>query len=384
MSRSWLEIDESAITRNTATMLAQAGGARLCAVVKANGYGHGAAPSARAALAGGATALAVAQVGEGIQLRHDQIDAPIWILSQPETREMTAVVTFGLEPSLQDQNGIEAMVDALASENRMAARASLGVKPPAIVHVCVDTGMHRSGAQPEDVTDLVGQIDAADGLTLGSVWTHCASADEPENPLTNEQMDQFDRVLLALDQASLTPPLVHAANSGGTLAFPRTHRDIVRCGISLYGLSPSPELAGRVDLEPAMRWLSRVSLVKQLRAGDRVSYGQSGVVDRDTMVATLPVGYADGYRRLTWTGPGSVLIGGKRRRILGVVTMDQMVVEVGDDSVAVGDEVVLLGQQVDERITAQDLAQWQGTINYEIVCSPTLRVTKTYPISDGH
>ncbi len=378
MSRSWLEIDEAAVTRNTATMLAAAGGARLCAVVKANGYGHGAVPVARAALAGGATVLAVAQVLEGIQLRQERIDAPIWILSQPEAREMTAAASFGLEPSLQDVTGIEAMVEAVLYEAKMSKQASLDPKPAATVHVCVDTGMHRSGAQPEDVVDLVAQIAATDALTLGSVWTHCASADEPDNPLTNQQMDRFDQVLLALDQADLTPPMVHAANSGATLAFPRTHRDIVRCGISLYGLSPSPELAGRVELEPAMRWLTRVSLVKRLEAGDRVGYGQRGLIEKATTVATLPVGYADGYRRATWQVPGSVLIGGKRRSLVGVVTMDQIVVDVGDDDIAIGDEAVLLGRQGEASISAGDLAQGLDTINYEIVCSPSARVRRVY------
>ncbi len=378
MSRSWLEIDEAVITRNTETMLAAAGGARLCAVVKANGYGHGAVPAARAALAGGATALAVAQTGEGIQLRHERIDAPIWILSQPEIREMTAVVAFGLEPSLQDRAGIEAMEEATLSEGRMAKQASLDPKPLATVHVCVDTGMHRSGAQPEEVVGLVAQITASDALTLGSVWTHCASADEPNNPLTNQQMDRFDQVLVALDQANLTPPMIHAANSGATLAFPRTHRDIVRCGISLYGLSPSPELAGRVELEPAMRWLTRVALVKRLEAGDRVGYGQRGLIESATNVATLPVGYADGYRRATWQVPGSVLIGGKHRSIVGVVTMDQIVVDIGDDDIGVGDEAVLLGRQGEASISADDLAQGLDTINYEIVCSPSARVSRIY------
>ena len=378
MSRSWLEIDEAAVTRNTRTMLTAAGGASLCAVVKANGYGHGSVPVARAALAGGATVLAVAQVLEGIQLRQERIDAPIWILSQPEAREMTAAVSFGLEPSLQDATGIEAMVEAVLYEAKMAKQASLDSKPAATVHVCVDTGMHRSGAQPEDVLDLVAQIAATDALTLGSVWTHCASADEPDNPLTNQQMDRFDQVLLALDQADLTPPMVHAANSGATLAFPRTHRDIVRCGISLYGLSPSPELAGRVELEPAMRWLTRVALLKRLDAGDRVGYGQRGLIEKATTVATLPVGYADGYRRATWQVPGSVLIGGKRRSLVGVVTMDQIVVDVGDDDIAIGDEAVLLGRQGEASISAGDLAQGLDTINYEIVCSPSARVRRVY------
>ncbi len=368
MGRSWLEIDEAAITRNTATMLRAASGARLCAVVKADGYGHGSVPAARAAAAGGATALAVARVEEGLQLRHEQVDLPIWVLSEPEPGEMAAAVAFNLEPTVYTSEGISAVARAARSQ---AARLP--------VHLSIDTGMHRVGVRATDAVSLATQIANEEYLELRSVWTHCASSDEPDNPLTNQQMDRLDLVLGDLAQANLGPPLVHAANSGGTLAFGRTHRDIVRCGISLYGLSPSPALADRVRLEPAMRWLVKVGFVKGLRAGDRVSYGQSGVVGQDTRVATLPVGYADGYRRSTWQGPGMVLIGGKPRPIVGVVTMDQMVVDVGDDPVGPGDEVVLLGRQGDAVITAEDLAQWQGTINYEVVCSPTSRVPKTYP-----
>ncbi len=378
MSRSWLEIDREAISHNASALLASADGAQLCAVVKADGYGHGSVPVAQAALAGGATRLAVAQVDEGIPLRRAGIDVPIWVLSEPEPQEFEAVLALDLEPAVYTRAGIEAASIAVA---RLASSGSSETSRMA-VHLKVNTGMNRVGAVPQDVVPLAQMIRQSPGLKLASVWTHCAVSDEPENPLTDIQMDRFAKVLAELDTAGLMPLLVHAANSGATIGFPRTHFDVVRCGIALYGLAPSAALADRVSsdlgLQPAMRWLTRVAMVKRLKAGDRVGYGQRGLIEKETTVVTLPVGYADGYRRATWRVPGSVLIGGKQRSIVGVVTMDQIVVAVGDDDVAVGDEAVLLGKQGSASITADDLAIGLGTINYEIICSPSSRVSRVY------
>ncbi len=246
------------------------------------------------------------------------------------------------------------------------------------VHLKLDTGMHRVGADPADAVRLARQIADAPMLSLGSVWTHLAMADEPEQPFSDRQLDRFDDALAELASAGIEVPLEHAANSGAVHAWPRAHRDVIRCGISLYGLPPSPQLAGVLDLRPALRWTSSVSFVKRLGPGERVSYGQRTELTESTNVATIPVGYADGYRRALWNGPPLVLVGGRRRRILGVVTMDQMVVDCGDDDVAVGDEVVLIGEQDGEEVTADDLAAALDTINYEITCGISDRVGRRY------
>lgn len=366
MSRSWVEVDIRSIQRNVETLRAVSSGADLCAVVKADGYGHGSIRVAEAALAGGASGLAVAQVGEGVRLREAGLDAPIWVLSEPAHDEFETAATFELEPAIYSKEGV-------------AAAASLGRGSMLKVHLKVDTGMHRSGAHPEDAIAVAERIERTPGLHLASVWTHCAVADEPMNPFTDEQIDRFESVLTRLAANGLIPPMVHAANSAATMAHPRAHFDVVRCGIAIYGLAPSPALReSSIDLGlvPALRWLTTVSFVKRLQAGDRVSYGQLGIVKSATTVATIPVGYADGYRRATWRQPGTVLIGGKQRNIIGVVTMDQLVVDVGNDDVQSGDEVVLLGGQDDCSVSADDLATAQDTINYEVTCAISARVER--------
>jgi alanine racemase len=367
MSRAWADVDLAAVEANVKTLREQAPAAELCAVVKAGGYGHGAIEVSRAALAAGATRLAVAQVGEGVALREAGFDVPIWVLSEPEAVELPAAAAAGLEPAVYSAGGL-------------AAASSAGV--PLTVHLKVDTGMHRVGAAPADVVDLVALIAASSTLQLGSVWTHLATADEPAGDaggaLAARQLDCFDRVLAELAGAGIEVPLRHAANSAATLAHPRSHYDVVRCGISVYGLAPSPYLSDRVTLQPALTWRTRVAFVKRLRAGDAVSYGHRQVLDRNATVATIPVGYADGFRRRLWNTGGEVLIGGRRRPIVGVVTMDQTVVDCGDDPVAVGDEVVIIGGQGSEAITADDLAASLDTINYEIATSIGGRVERRY------
>lgn len=368
MSRSWVEVELSAIRHNLGVLAELVGDAEVCAVVKADGYGHGALPVAVAALDAGATALAVAQVDEGVELREAGIDAPIWVLSEPQPHEFVGAAGFGLEPAIYSERGIE-------------AAASVGGAEPLTVHLKIDTGMHRVGAQPADAVKRASAIADADGLRLGSVFTHCAVADEPDNPFTLVQLDRFDEALDNLDQAGIEVPFTHAANSAAAMCEPRSHRDIVRLGIAMYGLSPSPTLvesACEIGLLPALSWRSNVSFVKRLEAGDRVSYGQRMAVDRPTNVATVPIGYADGFRRGLWR-EATVLVGGVRRPILGVVTMDQIVVDCGDDDVVAGDDVVIVGRQGSDSVSADDHAALLDTINYEIVCGISKRVERVYP-----
>ncbi|NNF52979.1 MAG: alanine racemase [Acidimicrobiales bacterium] len=362
MARAYAEIDMAAITHNTRILGERAGGSSVCAVVKANGYGHGAETAARAALAGGATRLGVAQVAEGVALRDLGFGEPVWLFSEPEPSEFATCGRFHLEPPVYSERGWEAAV-------------ATGAKSPLHVHVMVDTGMHRVGCSVESAAHWAQRLDSSPGLSLRSVWTHLAVADEPDHPYTGHQLDRFDEALDSIADAGVELPLVHAANSAGTIAVPRSHFHVVRPGVALYGMAPSPALAGMADLRPAMKLWSTVSLVKRLRAGDRVSYGLRTELRKDANIATLPIGYADGARR-GWWEHGEVLIHGERCKIVGVITMDQMLVDCGDLPVGPGDEAVLIGAQANENISADEWAKALGTINYEITCGIGARVER--------
>ena len=213
-------------------------------------------------------------------------------------------------------------------------------------------------------------------LELEALWTHCAVADEPDRTFTGEQLDRFDAVVAELARAGIEVPLTHAANSAAAITHPAARRSLVRCGIAVYGVDPSPELAGALPLRPALRLRSEVSFVKRVAAGEGISYGLHHTFDRATTVATVPIGYADGVRRRLGLLHQEVLVGGVRRPIVGVVTMDQLMVDCGDDPVAVGDEVVLLGRQGDEEVRATEWAAALDTIGYEITCGIGPRVPR--------
>jgi len=333
--------------------------------VKANGYGHGAVPVATAALLGGAHGLAVALAGEGVELRRAGIDAPVLVLSEQPDDSAATLVEHQLTPTVYSRAGVDALVGAGA--------AGLDV------HVKVDTGMQRVGVQPELLADVVAAVrDAAPALRLGGVFTHLPIADEPDDPFTADQLRRFDDLRTGLDLDD--DVLVHSANSAGALAHPAARHDLVRLGIAMYGIAPSAELAEQTAAltTPALSLRSRVSFVKRVAVGSRISYGLRHRFDRPTTVATLPIGYADGVQRRRYEVGGSVLIGGRRRPIVGVVTMDQLMVSCGDDDVALGDEAVLIGRQGDEHITAEEWGASLGTIGYEIVCGIGARVPRVY------
>jgi alanine racemase len=367
----WSEVDLDAIRANVAALRAFAAPAELLAVVKANGYGHGAVPVARAALEAGATWLGVARVEEGVQLREAGIGAPIMLLSEPAPRAADTVVAQRLTPVVYTGPGIDALAKAVAD----AGRAE-----PLDVHLKVDTGMHRVGCRPEDALALAAHVAERDELVLAGVLTHLAVADEPDNPYTAEQLARFDAVLEALAAAGLRPPLAHAANSAGLLTCPQARYDLVRIGIACYGLPPAPGLAARPDvaLQPALSLRARVTMVKTLPPGARVSYGLRSEVGPSGNVATVPAGYADGVPRNLGLAGGEVLVGGRRRPIIGVVTMDQLLVDLGDVVAAPDDEVVLIGRQGDEEITATEWGERLGTISYEVVTGIGARVPRTY------
>ena len=365
----WVEarVDLAAIRHNVGVLRSAVAPASVWAVVKADGYGHGAVPAAQAVLAGGAEGLCVALAQEGVELRDAGIEAPILLLSEQPTSQIDTVVTHRLIPTVYSIGAVRAVADAVR-------RAGLSDYP---VQVKVDTGMNRVGVAPSGAAALVAAVEASGpALGLAGVFTHLAVTDEPDNPFTSQQISRFAEVLAGLPNR---PPVVHAANSGGALAHPATRYDLVRPGITVYGIEPGPSLRGLCSqLRPALSLVSRVSFVKRVRAGERISYGLRHTFDRDTTVATVPIGYADGVPRRLSNARGLVLLDGKRRTIAGMVTMDQLMLDCGDDPVQVGDEVVLLGAQGNDRIRAEEWADEVGTIPYEIVCGLSKRVRRVY------
>jgi alanine racemase len=371
MARAWADVSLAAVEANVAELCRLAAPAQVCAVVKADGYGHGATPVARAALEAGATWLAVAQVPEAAPLRDLGITAPILLLSQPRPDELADAIALDLDITAYSPD----MFDPIGS-----AAADAGRQVP--VHLKVDTGMRRVGVEPPHALAAAKAITAHPALTLASVWTHLAVADEPDATFTNRQLATYEHVLANLAGADIEVPLRHAANSAATIAHPAARYDLVRCGIAVYGVPPAPNLAGSADLEPAVRLATEVSFVKAVRAGEGVSYGLRHHVERDTVIATLPIGYADGVHRQLGLDGQEVLIGGARHPMVGAVTMDQLMVDVGPGSpVRAGDEAVLLGAQGDQRITPDEWASRLGTISYEVVCAIGARVERRYSSS---
>jgi alanine racemase len=249
------------------------------------------------------------------------------------------------------------------------------------VHVKADTGMHRVGRFPPESVPVFVDAAIARGFEVDGLWTHFPrSEDDPEG--TTRQLSRFLDVCRGLERRGIRPRWIHAANSGAAIRDPATHLDLVRVGVALYGLSPGAGLAERAGLRPAMRWRSAVTLARRLPAGEAVSYGLTYRLEHDANVATVPVGYADGYRR-GLSSTADVLIGGRRHRVAGVISMDQLLVDCGDAEVGEGDEVVLLGRQGDEEVTAGELASLLGTIEYEIACGVGERVPRVYGGADA-
>lgn len=353
---TYAEIDLSAIADNVANLDSLIGDSALCAVVKADAYGHGDAPVATAALDAGARWLAVALVEEGIRLREAGVGAPVLLLSEPLVEDIPRLIEWELTPTVYSIG----FVDALA-----AAGESLGV------HLKIDTGMHRVGAAPRTVHDLIAAVHGHDSLGLDALWTHFPVADE-DHEFTLQQIEVFDRTL-----AGVEVPMVHMANTAGAVLFPESRRDMCRVGLGIYGLHPCHDTRAEVSLRPAMRLVTHVAHVQHLEAGARPSYGRIKELEEDSTVVTAPVGYADGLARGI-SRYGCALIGGRRYPLAGTVTMDQVMINVGQAEIGPGDEVVLLGAQGDEEISADEWAEELETISYEVVCSIGPRVPRRY------
>jgi alanine racemase len=357
---TWVDVDLDAVRDNARILKPES--AELMAVVKANGYGHGGVQVAGAAIDAGASWIGVALVEEGLELRGAGIEAPILVLSEFPPGSEAVALAHRLTPTLFSRGGLERL--------SAAARGSVPV------HLKLDTGMHRVGLwPPEEAPAFARRVQEA-GLEVEGLFTHFARSEEDE-VTTKEQLARFLESADAVRSAGVSPRLLHAANSGATILHPDSHLDLVRPGIALYGIEPAPGVGAALGLRPALAWRSQVSAVKRLAAGEAMSYGHRYRLERDAWVATVPVGYADGYPRQL-TNRGEVLIGGRRCRVAGTVTMDQLMVDCGDGEVRVGDEVVLIGSQGNETIEADALGRLFGTIGYEIVSRIGERVPRRY------
>ncbi|HEV7657702.1 MAG TPA: alanine racemase [Mycobacteriales bacterium] len=366
MVRSEAVVDLDAIRDNVALLRSRTP-AQMMAVVKADGYGHGLVPAARAALTGGADWLGVAFLEEALALRRDGITAPMlsWLATPGE--DLAA--------------GVAADVDLSASAPWAVAELAAAARDagrPARVHLKIDTGLSRGGAPAADWADLVtaaAKAAAAGEVEVIGIWSHFAYADEPGHPTIAHQIEVFGEAVAAAKRLGVDPPLRHLANSAATLTLPAAHFDLVRPGIAVYGLTPVPPEG--YGLTPAMTLRSSVALAKRVPAGSGVSYGHVYTTEAETGLALVPLGYADGVPRNA-TSVGPLFLAGQRRTVSGRVCMDQFVVDVGDDAVAAGDEVVLFGPGRGGEPTAQDWADATGTISYEIVTRVGARVPRSY------
>lgn len=360
---AWIEIDHAALAANVATLRARiAPGVGLCGVVKANAYGHGGVACARTILEAGATMLAVITVDEAMELRVAGITAPILLLHEPAPQRIPEILEHGVTPTLFTQHTLEAF-DAAATR-------------PVRAHLKIDTGLNRLGVPFGELDAFIaGPLAAARNLEIIGAFTHFAFADEPAHTVIDQQLSRFGDALETLKRAGIEPEVRHAANSAATLSRPDAHFDMVRPGIALYGLSPGPKVPNTEALRPVLSLKARVAQVKRMRSGDGVSYAHRWIAERETTVATIPLGYADGWARAL-TNNAQVAIGGIVHAAIGTVTMDSFVVDCGDTPVAVGDEAVLIGTQGDATLTADALAERLGTINYEIVTRLAARLPR--------
>ena len=367
MTRAVALVDTGAIRRNCARIAADLDGAELCAVVKADGYGHGAVASARAALAGGATWLAVATAAEAAELRPALPEARVLVMGALTPEELALALDVDADLAVWRPETL-----SLAAER--AAQAGRSVR----VHVKYDTGMGRLGvADGDEVVALVERAAADDRVELAGLWTHFATADEPGSAFFDEQLERFRSLAEPLRERH--PGLIlHAANSAATLREPAAHFDLVRCGVAIYGLDPFGEDPAPRRLEPALELHSYVAEIKRFEPGMSAGYGRTWKAGEPTCVGVLPIGYGDGVRRAL-TNNADILVGERRRPLVGTVSMDNVTVDLGrEPGVEPGAPAVLIGTQGEERILCEELARRLSTINYEVTCGISPRVPREY------
>ncbi len=368
---TWLEIDRSALVNNVGKLkqlLAPA--TRLMAVVKGNAYGHGAVAVAQTVIQAGADWLAVATPGEGLELRAQGITAPILVLGYTPPWVVATALAQQLTLTVDEEQTVAAIVAAAANAGQLAH-----------VHVKVNTGMNRLGIQPEAVPAFLRMLQSHPAIVTEGIFTHFATADQPEHPFLEEQYKRFQAVLTTVTALQLRPPLAHAANSAATIRAPYTHLDMVRCGVALYGLHPDAQTTPLpAAFCPVLSWKAQIVHLTELQPGDSVGYGRTFLAPRPMTVATIPVGYADGFPRTpeSWQ---TVLLHGQEVPLVGRVCMDQTVIDVSSlisqgQQVCIGDEVVLLGRQGERALSAEEIGRRTGTINYEVVSRILPRVPR--------
>ena len=370
---AWAQIDRGALRHNVATLAAHLAPQQLWAVVKADAYGHGAVECARIALQSGAHGLCVALVQEGIELRQAGINAPILIMSEQPEEQFRDIISYGLIATLYNESTIVRF-----------ARTASELEIMASVHVKVDSGMHRVGAQPDNVVRVASLVAESQWLTLDGMFTHLATADVADTQFAQQQVSIFTRAVEQVRAFEIKVRHVHISNSASAIRKLDSGVDctMARVGIAMYGIpgdaaTNSFGAVHQLELRPVMSVHARVSHVQRVAAGQGVSYGLKRPLESDATIATLPLGYADGVPRGLWES-GFVLINGIRYPFAGVVTMDQVLVNCGNDEVSIGDESVLIGEQGPECITANDWANKMGTIGYEIVCAISARMPRNY------
>ena len=364
---TYVEIDLDQLTANYRAVEAAVAPARMLPVVKAGAYGHGLVEVARLFESFGPAGLAVAFLEEGAKLREAGIVCPILVMGGLDTAQIPAFLHFSLTMTVSSGQAVGPIEEAAGRLGTVAR-----------VHAKVDTGMGRMGVRPEGAAELLDALLRSRHVELEAVYSHFATADEPDPAQTLDQMATFRRVVSYFGDRDLPMPTLHLANSGAVLQHPGSYLDLVRPGLMLYGVYPTDTIPRTVGIEPALTWRSTVVLSKPLPAGSPVSYGATWTPDRDTRIVVVPMGYGDGYPRLL-SNRGEVLIGDRRHPVVGRVCMDQFMVDVGPDTdVRVGHEVVIIGSQGDERITANELAAWAETIPYEILTGISSRVPRQY------
>ncbi len=371
---AWAEVDLDALAHNMREVKRLATkGALVTAVIKADGYGHGAKKIAQTLLDNGADRFAIAVLDEGIELRRSGFKVPILVLGFTDKERAEEVVANDLEQACYSWD----LAEALSKE---ASKQGKTVK----VHIKVDTGMGRIGLQPNaDSVQLIKRISQLPNLAIEGIFTHFAVADATDKAYTEGQYEKFNWICNELEKENVKINVRHCGNSATIIDLPNMHMNMVRAGIMLYGLKPSDEvMLDKLELKQVMSLKVRITHVKEIEAGQSVSYGRRFIAERKSKIASLPIGYADGYTRML-SGKAEALVKGKRVPVVGRICMDQCMIDVtGIENVAVGDEVVLFGKQGDGFIHIDELADKLGTINYEIVCMIGKRVPRVY-IKDG-
>lgn len=361
-------IDLDALRWNLRQVKAKVGPTvKILSMVKANAYGHGAPAVAKALADEGGYAFGVATLEEAIELRQAGIHQPILVVTGVYLEQLGQFIEHRLTPVAHDLEAV-----------KLLDRAAQGRGAALNVHIKIDTGMGRLGFLPAEIDSWLPSLKGLKALKIEGVFSHFSRAESVQGDYTQKQLRIFQDVVARLRSQGVAPPLTHLANSAATITLPEAYFDMVRPGIMLYGPYPSPAMMSQIELKPVLSWKTRITQLKKVPCGTSISYGQTFVTQRESFIATLPVGYADGYQRLL-SNRGEVLVKGNRAPVAGTVCMDLTMVDVTDIAgVQPGDEVVLLGRQGDQEITADDLAGWTNTISYEILTSISARVPRIY------